>query len=350
MREPSADVIPFLIFQLGESYFTVEATSVLEIALLPEITKLEEVPSYVAGIVRLHRRIVPIVDMNLRFGCLPQAYGLEDCIIFLERDGMTIGIIANQAIVVHGFNQADFVSMSSYGFEVEGAPSHFDPHFIWGVTTWDGRMIMRLQVENLLDLSQSLASRATVGPEPTTDAQVFPTELTSTTRDIFRDRSLKLAKRESVDEEATSAPVAVVRIGAEFFGIALDTIREFAELRNVTPIPCSPDHVVGQMNLRGDLITIADISKALGLQVLGQDCGRKVVVMNNSTLATGVIVDELLGVVYPLCDGSNSAIRATGSFDHEFSIGFLTDGPRTLNLIDLPKFLRQGSLIVNERP
>jgi purine-binding chemotaxis protein CheW len=142
----------------------------------------------------------------------------------------------------------------------------------------------------------------------------------------------------------------VVRIGKEFFGIALDVIREFANLRNVTPIPCCPPHVLGQMNLRGELITIADIRNALGLDGIQNIEDRKVVVMNDSKLAAGVVVDELLGVIYPTDNDLSLTSQTAGPLEHVHRYGYVADGPRTLSLIDFPSFLRRGSLIVNEKP
>ena len=344
------DVTPFLIFRLSESFFGVEATSVLEIVPLPEITKLEEAPIYVVGIVHFHGRVVPIVDMHLRFGYSVQAHGLDDCIIFLERHGKVIGILVNDATVVHDFKQGDFAPMSSYGFEVAEGKSRPGHQFISGVASWEGKVIMRLDIDNMLDLSQSFVDLYECGSGASNESQILPEGFTLADREILRERALKLAEHDLSDQSESLAPLAVVRIGVEFFGIALEAIREFAELRNVSPIPCCPEHVIGQVNIRGDLITVTDVGRALGQGISQHSSDRKIVIMNDSTLTTGVIVDELLGVVYPKNSEINTTIGTSGFPEHGYRIGTMTDGPRTLSLIDLPNLLRQGSLIVNGRP
>ena len=316
---------------------------------MPEISKLEEVPSYVAGTVHLRGKIVPVVDMHLRFGYPPLAYGLEDCIIFLDRQGKSIGIIANEAATVHNFDQSAFAPMSSYGFEIGQAVTLPDPQYICGVATWGSKIVMRLQVDNVLDLSQSLADRYGSGTGPHSDTSQFPSNTPSESTAVFRDRALKLAQEVDRDRSGGSAPLVVVRIGEEFFGFALEVIREFADFRNCTPIPCCPDHVVGQMNLRGDLITIADIGKPLGIPPIEKRSNSKVVVLNDAALAVGVVVDELLGVIYPTMVDISSTHRVDFQSGQEYHLGSTIDGQRTLSLIDLPNLLKQGSLIVNEK-
>jgi len=325
--------------------------AVLEIAPLPVISRLEEAPIYVIGVVHLHGRIVPIVDMHLRLGYAKQAYRLEDCIVFLERQGKTIGILVTEALAVQDLDEREFAPMSDYGAHAGVAEPELDHHFVLGIATWGEKMVMVLHVETLLHVSQSLADRYGSSESLNSNAETpVPAEITPGEASILRERTIKLAQLAVNDERAASLPCAIARIGEEFFGIELEVVREFAELRHVTPIPCCPDHVIGQINLRGDLITIIDVSKTLSLPPLQRDVDRRVVVMNDSKLAVGVVVDELLGVVYLNTGDVSPAHRTSGSLDQGYRRGSVTDGPRTLSLIDLPALLRQRSLLVNEKP
>lgn len=88
-----------------------------------------------------------------------------------------------------------------------------------------------------------------------------PEELT-----IFhaRARILMQLPEEVVVEGMTS--LAVVSLNGEYFGVDLEVIKEFANIRGVTPVPCTPAHIVGDMNLRGDILTIMDIGGMLNLK------------------------------------------------------------------------------------
>ncbi len=67
----------FLIFRLRDSRYAVETSSVCEIVPLLEIIPLEETPAYVVGVINLRGRIVPVADLNLRFGHPAQRFRLE---------------------------------------------------------------------------------------------------------------------------------------------------------------------------------------------------------------------------------------------------------------------------------
>ena len=42
-------------------------------------------------------------------------------------------------------------------------------------------------------------------------------------------------------------------------------MREFTNITRVTPIPCTPPHIVGNLNLRGEILTLIDLSNFLQL-------------------------------------------------------------------------------------
>ena len=57
---------PHLIFALCGAPYAVSALAVCEIIPLPELTPLAELPSYVAGVINLRGKVVPVIDLNLR--------------------------------------------------------------------------------------------------------------------------------------------------------------------------------------------------------------------------------------------------------------------------------------------
>ncbi|MEY3022220.1 MAG: Chemotaxis protein CheW [Planctomycetota bacterium] len=82
-----ANADKFLSFCLGDEQFGVEILRVREIIGLIAITPLPQTPSYVKGVMNLRGRIIPVIDLRLRFG-LPAAEATkETCIIVLEAGG-----------------------------------------------------------------------------------------------------------------------------------------------------------------------------------------------------------------------------------------------------------------------
>ena len=70
-------------------------------------------------------------------------------------------------------------------------------------------------------------------------------------------------------EDTERIPLAIIQLGAECFGVGLDVVREFSHLRRVTAIPCCPSHIAGNMNLRGDILTLVDIRGLLNIPAEG---------------------------------------------------------------------------------
>lgn len=338
---PKMEGASYLTFRLHGSLYAVDATAVIEIVPLPEVSRLEETPTFIAGIANLRGRLVPVIDLNLRFGHPWQPYRLEQCLVILELDGKAMGLIVDAAETVHDFATEEIASASLYSLGSE----HPDSRFIKGVIQSEGQIVMLLHLENLIGLSETLADQTR---RLEVSAAFVSPDLEEMT--LFQERSRRLAQPLDGDESAGLLPLAIVRIGDELFGIELKTIKEFAELRNATPVPCCPPHVVGQINLRGELITVLDIAKVLGLPASRDHANRKVVVMDDASLAGGVLVDELMDV-HSLSPSDLSpiphALRGSGQ---EHLRGAAMHETRMFSLIDLPALLMHGDLTVNETP
>ncbi|MFM7051801.1 MAG: chemotaxis protein CheW [Planctomycetota bacterium] len=74
----------FLSFCLGDEQFGVEILRVREIIGLIAITPLPQTPSYVKGVMNLRGRIIPVIDLRLRFGLSAADATKETCVIVLE--------------------------------------------------------------------------------------------------------------------------------------------------------------------------------------------------------------------------------------------------------------------------
>jgi purine-binding chemotaxis protein CheW len=329
---------------LRDSRYAVEALAVREIVPLPEIVPLDETPGYVVGVIDLRGQIVPILDLNLRFGRAPQPYRQEDYIVVLESDGIVVGIVVNAVRNVCDIAPEERTPVPAYGND---APPHAG--FLTGLLKADEQVVMLLHLENMLRLPESLIERLDAPEIPASvESHVFCPDASPQERAVFRERAARLAQPLESQEQSHLLPLVVVRLGTEYFGIELPAIREFADLRSVTPVPCCPAHIVGLMNLRGDLITLVEIRSALGLPAERGNTNRKVVVLQSADLGAGVLVDDVLDVIYlPTVERTLTAARTPG---REYLTGTAPYGAETMSLLDLPALLRQQILIVNESP
>ena len=68
LQEEDTQKDKYLTFTLGEELYGIDIRVVIEIIGILPITKVPEVPDYVRGIINLRGKIIPVIDMRLRFG------------------------------------------------------------------------------------------------------------------------------------------------------------------------------------------------------------------------------------------------------------------------------------------
>ncbi len=85
----------FLTFLVRDDIYGIEIQYVIEIIGIQSITYVPHLPHYMKGILNLRGTSIPIMDIRLRFNCEPQDYNDRTCIIVIELEGTTIGLIVD---------------------------------------------------------------------------------------------------------------------------------------------------------------------------------------------------------------------------------------------------------------
>jgi len=90
----------YLTFSVGEEEFGIEISHVTEIVGMYPITALPEMPDYIKGIINLRGKIFPVMDVRMRFHIPPIQYTDRTCIIIVDIDEVTVGLIVDQVAEV----------------------------------------------------------------------------------------------------------------------------------------------------------------------------------------------------------------------------------------------------------
>lgn len=85
----------FLTFSLGKESYGIEIKHVTEIIGIQAITKIPELPEYVKGIINLRGKIIPVMDVRLRFKKEPLEYNDRTCVIVIDVKDISIGLIVD---------------------------------------------------------------------------------------------------------------------------------------------------------------------------------------------------------------------------------------------------------------
>lgn len=289
-----------------------------------------------------------MLDLNIRFGGPPDRYRPENSLVILQHAGRAFGMIVDAVLNVRSFTAEERLPWPAFGIDLP-----LDVRLLTGLVKVGERVVMLLDPVNLLHLALSAEEQAAneIGAETVGErTKRFCPEATPQERAAFRERAFQLAQIPESRTEANTHSLVVLRLGGEYFGVALQSIREFTEARAITPVPCCPAHIRGLMNLRGDLITLVDIAGMLGVPASTGQAERKVVVPDHLDLNAGVLVDEILDTfTLPIAaqTGAHAIPQMPG---REYLQGIVPYGARMLRLLDLNALLTQQNLIVNETP
>ncbi|MDR3565912.1 MAG: chemotaxis protein CheW [Negativicutes bacterium] len=90
----------FLTFSVGKEDYGIEIQFVTEIIGIQDITEVPELPDYVKGIINLRGKIIPVMDVRIRFKKEAIAYNDRTCIIVIDIRDISIGLIVDKVCEV----------------------------------------------------------------------------------------------------------------------------------------------------------------------------------------------------------------------------------------------------------
>lgn len=142
--------------------------------------------------------------------------------------------------------------------------------------------------------------------------------------------------------------MAVIGLNGEYFGLDLATVQEFIDVSGITPIPCCPSHIRGNINLRGEILTLVDIRKALNIPLADVGNISKAVIVKVDDLVAGLPVNEVFNVEYFRPSDVMPVPAAIPSENEAYLRGTVPFLGKILSILDLPQLLSEGGLEVNE--
>jgi purine-binding chemotaxis protein CheW len=327
-----------LIFDLDNARFGLDATLVRESVWIPELSPVEAAPPYIVGIFSLRGQIVPVTDLNLRFGHPARPYRLSDQIVILQLNQLLMGLIVSEVIEV--------IDISA---EAVQPPPRFDGEKHRHADLVAGKVRVGDDIVTLLDASQLMhqpQGLAEVDTGLLSPVHHFCVEATQQENAVFRARAKALMEA-ATEEEGIRLPLAVVELDGEYFGIELQAVQEFCDIVRPCPIPCCPPHILGAISLRGNLFTLLDLRAALNLPRATQSSS-KAVVARLGEQPVGVAVDQVHDVIY-LREEELQAAPASLHEQHGAEIkGTAPYGGKIMAILDLPALLARQEWIVNE--
>jgi purine-binding chemotaxis protein CheW len=98
----------YVLFKVADAEYVVPAADVLHMESYSGATHVPGAPAYVAGLMQSRRRVIPVVDLRLRFGLPQTAPTLDSRVVVVQTGERAIGLLADSAREVRHIPDGEF--------------------------------------------------------------------------------------------------------------------------------------------------------------------------------------------------------------------------------------------------
>lgn len=346
----------YLTFELSDAFFGIPTTAVQEIFLLPEVTPTAEACSGIIGVVNLRGEILPIVDLHYLLGQSSPPLQPNDHIIVVQCQDQQVGMVVQHVCEVQAIETGDIQTILPYQYFSEGVSTTL----IAGIAKLESTLVTLIQPAHVVQLGRvpidrdvTLGKRSGVSAAPISHpvnhcrASLYA-HLSAADQQVLQARSQNLSRKLNTHDRRRLLPLAILKLEGEYFGVGLELVHELIDIRRLTPLPCCPQHILGNMNLRGEIITLIDISHVLNLPRHASNNRQKAIVAQWERSNIGIAVDDIVEVTE--LDPSQilpvPAAHPVGGDEYLQGVASYQGG--MMSIINLPKVITADSLVVNE--
>jgi len=137
----------YLTFSLAEEVYGVEILAVQEIIQMVPTTAIPKTPEFVRGVVNLRGKVIPIIDLRIKFGMEAAEDTGQTCIVVVQVQSggqpLTMGVVVDQVAEVLEVVAGQIEPPPSFGAAV-------DTDFLMGMGKVNSQVVMLLDIRRVL--------------------------------------------------------------------------------------------------------------------------------------------------------------------------------------------------------
>ncbi len=138
----------YLTFFLDQEEYGIGILKIKEIIGMMSITTVPRTPDYVKGVINLRGKVIPVVDLRLRFGMKAKAYNEKTCIIVVEIDSgdnavVQLGVVVDSVSEVLNITEDKIEDAPSFG-------TSLNTRYILGMAKIEGSVKILLEIDKVL--------------------------------------------------------------------------------------------------------------------------------------------------------------------------------------------------------
>jgi purine-binding chemotaxis protein CheW len=143
ITSPASAAGEYLTFVLGDEQYGIEILKVQEIRGYDSVTQIANTPPFIKGVVNLRGKIVPIVDLRIKFNLGKVDYDEFTVVIILNLAGRIVGIVVDGVSDVKALKEEQLR-------EVPSLVTSIDTKYIVGLATVEEHMLILVDIERLM--------------------------------------------------------------------------------------------------------------------------------------------------------------------------------------------------------
>ncbi len=145
----------YLTFSLKGEEYGIEILKIKEIIGMMTVTQIPRTPDYVKGVINLRGKVIPVVDLRLRFSMEESEYTDRTCIVVVDiRHGsgqdFLIGIVVDAVSEVLNIKEAEIEETPNFGTKL-------DTEYILGLAKTAGGVKILLDIDQVLNSELAIA-------------------------------------------------------------------------------------------------------------------------------------------------------------------------------------------------
>lgn len=155
------------------------------------------------------------------------------------------------------------------------------------------------------------------------------------------------AQRSHLELDAVESPLEQYlsfRLNKEWYAVSLSQLVEVLPPPKITRVPSVPDHILGVMNLRGEVLSVIDLKKFFGLKQSDQGADQAIVVVEHTGVRTGLLVDRIGDLVSLTSEELSEEPMVPGKSQRGFFVGAALRDEVLLSIIRLEGILESEGM------
>jgi purine-binding chemotaxis protein CheW len=287
----------YLIFSLHGSLYGINAASVREICWLPELYSLATAPADILGMFNWRSHMMPVMHLDLRFGRQFSGCNLTDRTIVVEWQNTYLGIVA------HDVYDVESLTIEPIDLDlIQGRQLAVDRAFVTGIARLNEQPVICLDLDRLIREPDAIVAlrggdSSEIGAAGMDFHSRYCPQSSMAEMEIFASRAAALKISVAETQVSPDEGVLVVQIGGEYLGFPLEMVVDVDAIDRfpVSPVPATPNYIVGQINWRGSILPVLEIGQILQLAIQPR---AEFVVVEIDKIKVGVMVDRIFDVSY----------------------------------------------------